>query len=68
MQSSYSVQGMTCQGCARSVTRAIQAHLPEVKAQVDLQAATVTIEGEHEAQAVAQAVEEAGFTFGGAAS
>jgi copper chaperone len=59
---------MTCQGCARSVTKAIEARLPNVRAQVSLQNATVTIDGDHTEDVIATAVEEAGFTFGRAVS
>lgn len=65
MATTYEVKGMTCQGCARSVTNAIASQLPNVKTEVNLEGASVTIEGEHDAAKVEQAVEDAGFTFGG---
>jgi len=65
MATTYEVKGMSCEGCVRSVSKAIAAQLPNVKAEVSLQNASVTIEGDHEASAVEQAVEDAGFTFGG---
>jgi copper chaperone len=65
MATTYEVKGMTCGGCARSVTKAIAMQLPNVKADVSLEEASVTIEGEHDAAAVERAVEDAGFTYGG---
>ncbi len=55
------ISGMTCGGCARSVTRAVQAVPGVVGAAVDLAAATVTVEGEAAADAVRQAIERAGY-------
>lgn len=61
------VSGMTCGGCARSITRAIEA-LPLVeRALVDLKTGEVTVEGTADEQAVRQAVEEAGFEVRGTA-
>lgn len=54
------ISGMTCGGCARSVTRAVQA-VPGVSSiAVDLDAATVAVEG-GAADAVRQAIERAGY-------
>jgi copper chaperone len=65
MQATYEVQGMTCEGCARSVTRAVAAELPAVKTQVNVHSGTLTVQGEHDASAVARAVDSAGFVFVG---
>lgn len=54
------ISGMTCGGCARSVTRAVQAVPGVVSATVDLEAATVTVEG-GATDAVRQAIERAGY-------
>lgn len=62
----YRVSGMTCGGCARSVESAIKAEAPEAKVTVDLGTASVSVDGASEAQ-VKKAVDEAGFTFQGAA-
>jgi len=58
------ISGMTCGGCVRSVTRAVQAVPGVAAATVDLQAGTVTIRGTAERDAVARAIERAGFTVG----
>lgn len=60
------VSGMTCGGCAKSVTRAVEA-LPSVeRALVDLKAGEVTVEGAADERAVRQAIEDAGFEVRGA--
>lgn len=64
MSETYSVLGMTCGGCARSVTNAILGTAPKAQVQVDLVHKSVTVEGADEA-AVKQAVEDAGFEFAG---
>ena len=65
MQAIYEVQGMTCEGCARSLTRAIAAELPAVKTQVNVQSGTLIVQGEHDEAVVARAVDSAGFVFVG---
>lgn len=67
MTTTYSVHGMTCGGCANSVTRAIQAAKPGTEVSVDLDAKTVSVSGGIDEATVAKAVEDAGFEFKGAA-
>lgn len=68
MSTIYKVEGMTCGGCASSVTRAIQTVEPKAKVMVDLAAKTVTvIDGPEEAK-VKTAVEDAGFDYAGTAA
>lgn len=66
MATVYRVSGMTCQGCSRSVERAIKAVAPEAAISVDLAAGQVRVDGEVDPAAIARAVEEAGFDFAGA--
>ncbi|NQU61064.1 MAG: heavy-metal-associated domain-containing protein [Rhodospirillales bacterium] len=66
MPTTYNVSGMTCEGCANAVTKAIQAALPGAEVDVDLEAKKVTVNGAGDDGAVQKAVEEAGFEFGGA--
>jgi copper chaperone len=66
MTENYIVSGMTCEGCSRSVTKAIETAIPGAKVAVDLTAGRVSVEG-GEASQVAQAVEDAGFDYGGPA-
>lgn len=63
----YKVEGMTCGGCVKSLTAALREALPGKQIAVELDGGLVQIEGEHEAKAVEQAVEDAGFDFVGAA-
>jgi copper chaperone len=62
----YTVIGMTCQGCASSVTNAIKALSADAQVKVDLDAKAVSVEGFDDAAAIGEAVENAGFDFGGA--
>ncbi len=65
MSATYSVLGMTCQGCANSVSKAIAAAAPGAEINVDLEAKQVTVEGCDDQAVIAQAVEDAGFEFAG---
>lgn len=67
MQENYTIGGMTCGGCVRSVERALRSALPDAQIQVSLQNAAVTISGDHDSAVVERAVEDAGFDFVGAA-
>ncbi|MCB2101733.1 MAG: heavy-metal-associated domain-containing protein [Rhodobacterales bacterium] len=68
MTATYRVDGMTCGGCASSVTHAIQGAAPGTRVTVDLAAKTVTVEGNAEPAVVGQAVADAGFDFVGPAA
>ena len=66
----YKVLGMTCGGCASSVTKAIQATSPEAVVDVDLEANEVNVEGPGgiiDDATIKQAVEGAGFEYAGPA-
>lgn len=66
----YKVLGMTCDGCASSVTKAIQAAAPEAAVDVDLDAQEVNVEGPGgiiDDATIKQAVEGAGFEYAGPA-
>ncbi len=67
MEASYRVSGMTCGGCARAVTNAIQRAAPEVDVDVDVGAGRVVVRGAHDEQRGREAVEGAGFDFEGRA-
>ena len=67
MSATYSVLGMTCQGCANSVTNAIKAAAPGSDISVDLDAKQVIVEGCDDQSVIAQAVDDAGFEFAGPA-
>jgi copper chaperone len=67
MSATYSVLGMTCQGCANSVTKAIKAAAPGSEITIDLDAKQVTVNGCDDAALIEQAVDDAGFEFAGPA-
>ncbi len=67
MAKKYSVLGMTCGGCANSVTKAIEAAAPDAKVDVNLDDKEVTVEGIDDDATVQSAVEGAGFEYGGPA-
>lgn len=66
MSDTYTVLGMTCGGCAKSVTNAILDAAPGADVDVDLSVKTVTVQGVDE-ETVKQAIEDAGFEFVGKA-
>ena len=66
MSETYTVLGMTCGGCAKSVSNAIEDAAPGASVTVDLDAKAVTVIGASE-DTVKQAVSNAGFEFVGAA-
>ena len=67
MTERYRVGGMTCQGCARSVSAAIVRAATAAKVDIDVAAGIVAVEGAASADAVKKAVEGAGFEFLGPA-
>ena len=67
MTRTYRVSGMTCEGCVRSVTRAITRVAPAARVSIDLAAGRVSVEDGPDETAVEGAVTKAGFRFEGAA-
>lgn len=65
MTKTYRVSGMSCEGCVRSVTNAIKQRLPEASITVDLDRGTVQVDGADDEQGVREAVDDAGFEYGG---
>ena len=65
MSDTYLVSGMTCEGCVRAVTAAIERAVPGATVAVDLAAGRVTVDGGGDGSRIAQAVDDAGFDFGG---
>ena len=64
-EATYRVTGMTCGGCARSMTSAIARVAPGLQTTVSHADNTVAIQGEHDPAVVEKAVADAGFEFGG---
>ena len=67
MNETYVVDGMTCDGCVRAVTKAIERAIPGATVSIELAAGKVTVRGADDDSAVAEAVDDAGFSFGGKA-
>lgn len=62
----YRVDGMTCDGCARAVMRAIEAALPGVRVRVDRVACSVELDGAPvEESVLRRALDDAGFSLRG---
>ena len=57
----FNVNGMTCGGCARAVTNAVQQVDPAASVDVDLAAQTVSVESSADAAQIKAAIEEAGY-------
>jgi copper chaperone len=55
------VNGMTCQGCAKAVTRTIHRLDPEADVTVDLAHGRVTIATNAQSLAIAEAITKAGY-------
>jgi len=65
MSGTYKVMGMTCGGCANSVTNAIKEAAAGAEVSVDLDAKTVSVDGVDDDAVIAKAVTDAGFEFAG---
>ncbi|MBT3238530.1 MAG: heavy-metal-associated domain-containing protein [Rhodospirillaceae bacterium] len=65
MSKTYNVNGMTCGGCANSVSNAIKAAASGAEVSVDLDSKQVTVSGVDDDGIVEAAVSDAGFEYGG---
>lgn len=63
----YVVKGMTCDGCVKSVTNALQHADPTAQVSVELESGKVSLQSTLSEDAVKTAVEDAGFDFEGQA-
>jgi len=57
----FLIESMTCGGCARSVTKAIQSVDAAAQVTVDIPSHTVQVQTQAETAAVAAALEDAGY-------
>ncbi|NBJ13389.1 heavy-metal-associated domain-containing protein [Microvirga arsenatis] len=57
----FHVPDMTCGGCLRSVTRAIQALDPQARVEADLDTRTVRVESAEEETSLLEALGNGGF-------
>ena len=60
MTTTYKIEGMTCEGCVRSLTRAITAVKSDAEVSINLEAGTLLVPDLDEST-LKQAVEDAGF-------
>lgn len=58
----YPVEGMSCGHCAQAVTKAVQGVEPTARVAVDLDAKRVTVEYSDQTEAIASAIEQAGYS------
>ncbi len=65
MSKSYTVKGMTCGGCARSVEQAIKAQKADAVVSIDLSTARVTVDNGPDDAVIAKVVDDAGFEYAG---
>lgn len=65
MAKTYKVLGMSCDGCVKSITKAIQSATPGATVEVNLDAKEVSVEGVDDNETIQQAVEKAGFEYAG---
>jgi len=55
------VNGMTCGGCVRSVTRAVNSVDPSASVEVDLPTKRVKVDSQADAARIQQAIAQAGY-------
>lgn len=65
MKQAFTVAGMTCQHCVRAVTEAVRELDPQASVEIDLAAATVSIDSAQPRDALAGAISEAGYEVRG---
>ena len=58
----FRIEDMTCEGCVRSVTRAIQSLDPTAQVQVDLASRRVEVTSTAAGEQISAALQAAGFT------
>lgn len=57
----FQIPGMTCGGCARSITNAIQSVDADAKIETDIAARTVTVESRADTASLVEVIKEAGY-------
>ncbi len=61
MRQVFDVEGMSCNHCAKAVTKALQKLDPQAQVQVDLPAKKVLVESAQARQALAKAIADEGY-------
>ncbi|MDR5834219.1 heavy-metal-associated domain-containing protein [Caballeronia sp. LZ034LL] len=64
----FEVQGMSCQHCVGAVTRSIKEIDPQAQVRVDLERGRVAVDSAQSADALKDAIDEAGYTVVSVAS
>lgn len=64
MKQVFDVEGMSCNHCAKAVTKAVQQLDPQAQVQVDLAGKKVQVESAQSREAIAQAITDEGYTVG----
>lgn len=64
MKQVFDVEGMSCNHCAKAVTKAVQQLDPQAQVQVDLAGKKVQVESAQSREAIAQAIADEGYTVG----
>lgn len=62
MNQTFQVQGMSCGHCVGAVTQAVKALDPAAEVKVDLPTGKVEVQSDKDRQAIAQAIQEEGYT------
>ena len=62
MKQVFTVQGMSCNHCAKAVTQALRQLDPQAQVQVDLAGKKVEVESAQPRQALAEAIAAEGYT------
>ncbi len=62
MEQIFKVEGMSCQHCAKAVTKVVKQIDAEAQVQVDLDKKQVVVESKQPREAIAQAIAEEGYT------
>lgn len=57
----FHIENMECQGCARSVTKAVQSADPKAELSIDLEKRNITISSDQPAATFESALQDAGF-------
>lgn len=61
MKQVFSVQGMSCNHCAKAVTKAVQQLDPQAQVQVDLEGKKVEVESTQPRESLAKAIADEGY-------
>lgn len=57
----FEVEGMSCDHCVQAVTKAVRAIAPNAEVAIDLASRKVSVNGDDRRDAIATAIEDAGY-------